>query len=129
LIKPFTEKQLNFVQMLNECFLLLSVYMMFLFCDFVPDEATRYRFGWYFVYLVFIIFGANMLIIGGHMLMDICEMSRRYWTKRTLKRKIMHALEEKRKRARERQNSIKSKSLQRRNRNGLLESIKELADE
>jgi len=70
---PFTGKKLNFVQMLNESLLLLSVYMMHLFCDFVPDEMARYNFGWYFVYLVFIIFGANMLIIGGSMIMDICE--------------------------------------------------------
>ena len=91
---PFTEKKLNFVQMLNESLLLLSVYMMHLFSDFVPDETTRYNFGWYFVYLVFIIFGENMLIIGGKLLIDICEMTRRYWIKRTHRRKIMDALAE-----------------------------------
>jgi hypothetical protein len=95
--------------MLNECFLLLSVYMMHLFSDFVPEETTRYNFGWYFVYLVFIIFGANMLIIGGTMLMDMYEMIRRYCTKRTLRRKIYKALEQRR-RDKERKNSLKKQT-------------------
>ena len=88
--------------MMNEIFLLLSVYMMHLFSDFVPDDATRYEFGWYFVYLVFIIFGANMLIIGGHMLIDLCKMWRRYWTKKSIKQKIDRTLSEQRKRRKER---------------------------
>jgi len=95
--------------MLNESFLLLSVYMMHLFSDFVPEETTRYNFGWYFVYLVFIIFGANMLTIGGTMLIDVYEMTRRYYTKRTLRRKIFNALEQRR-RDEEQKNSLKRKS-------------------
>ena len=114
--------------MLNESFLLLSVYMMHLFSDFVPEEKTRYKFGWYFVYLVFIIFGANMLIIGGTMLIDVCEMTRRYCTKRTLRRKIFNALEQRR-RDKERKNSLKRKFKLQKNKNGLLESIKELSIE
>lgn len=78
--------------MLNESFLLLSVYMMHLFCDFVPDDMARYIYGWYFVYLIFTIFGANMFIIGGSMILEICKYTRRYWTKRTFRRKIMNAL-------------------------------------
>ena len=86
---------MNSVEIMNECFLMLTIYLMHLFCDFVPEEINRYNIGWYYIYLVFTVFGANMLLIGGQSLLDILGMWKRYWARRALKKKIAKLLLEK----------------------------------
>lgn len=93
LVMPFNSVQLNVVELINEGFLLVSVYMLHVFSDFVPEEITRYEFGWYYIYLVFFVFFMNIFIIGGVMLLDLYGMWRKYWKKRSLKRKIKKVLE------------------------------------
>lgn len=73
---PLQQKVLNFVEIMNEAFILVTVYVMHLFSDFVPDENIRYQFGWYYIYLVFMIFGLNMLIIGGNTIIDVFKYLR-----------------------------------------------------
>jgi hypothetical protein len=86
------------VELLNEGFLLSSVYMLHVFSDFVPDEVSRYKFGWYYVYVVFSVFIVNILVIGGVMLYDLYGIWRKYWKKRSLKIKIQKVLAERRRR-------------------------------
>jgi hypothetical protein len=73
---PLQQKVFNFVEIMNEAFILVTVYVMHLFSDFVPDENIRYQFGWYYIYLVFMIFGLNMLIIGGNTIIDVFKYLR-----------------------------------------------------
>lgn len=65
---------------------------MHLFCDFIPYDIIRYNIGWYYIFLVFGVFAANMLLIGGQSLLEILGMWKQYWARRALKRKIAKLL-------------------------------------
>lgn len=124
---PFNTVQLNMVELLNESFLLSSVYMLHVFSEFVPDEVSRYKFGWYYVYGVFMVFTANILVIGGVMLYDLYGIWRKYWKKRSLKIKIQKVLAERRRRKAAGDLPKKKKVVKLvPNRCGLLDEIKEL---
>ncbi len=40
-IKPFTSKQILVMQLINEGFALLTIYTLFCFTDFVPDDFGK----------------------------------------------------------------------------------------
>ena len=56
---------MNSVEIMNECFLMFTIYFMHTFSNYVSEEIIRYGIGWYYIYLVLFIFAANMMLIGG----------------------------------------------------------------
>jgi len=66
---PMESKFQNYIEILNDGFVLLSSYSLFLFTDLVPDVAVRYSIG---KYLMFILFGAVSLAF----FIILCEIIR-----------------------------------------------------
>lgn len=91
-VMPFAVEALNFVEVMNETFLMTSVYMLHFFSDFVAEDTLRYNIGWYYIYLVALIFILNMLIIGGRMVLEMVAMWESYWFRAKMRRKILQAL-------------------------------------
>ena len=60
---PFQFGYLNKIELMNEVFILLSIYFMHLFSSYVSDEKARYQLGWYYIYLVYSVFVFNMVWI------------------------------------------------------------------
>ena len=52
----------NSLEIGNEILLLFSVWLMFIFSDFVEDPQIRYDFGYYFMYFIAAGIGLNLCI-------------------------------------------------------------------
>jgi hypothetical protein len=61
--KPMNARFLNNCELLNEINLLFIYYFMFLFTEFVPDVELRWRLGFYFIYLVGMVFFINVAVV------------------------------------------------------------------
>ena len=73
--KPFTRKSHNLNEILNEWFLLMTGYYLFIFSDWIydprpsssgeysHDPITKYNFGYSYIVMVVIIISLNMSIV------------------------------------------------------------------
>ena len=53
----------DFVAIFNEAILLLLSYLLFLYTEYVPSPEMRYMFGNIFLYLLYINFSVNLLLL------------------------------------------------------------------
>ena len=53
----------NFIHIFNEAVILLSIWSLFLFSNYVPDPAKRHEFGWNFLYLLAFNFTVNLIVL------------------------------------------------------------------
>lgn len=60
-VKPLDQEVFNNLEMLNEIFILISSYFMYLFTDFVPDAEMRLQIGWIYVMILSVNFAINWL--------------------------------------------------------------------
>ena len=58
-----TETVYNLIQVLNEAVVLVCLWLMFHFTEFVPDPTIRYELGWGFLYFVAGNTGFNLLVL------------------------------------------------------------------
>jgi len=63
LFKPYKTWLNNMVEMLNECFVILTVYIMHGFSFFIPSRKVRYDIGWFYISVVGIVFLLNLAVI------------------------------------------------------------------
>lgn len=63
LFKPYKTWLNNTVEMLNECFVILTVYMMHGFSWFIPSRQVRYDIGWGYICVVGVVFLLNLAVI------------------------------------------------------------------
>ena len=63
LFKPYKTWLNNTVEMLNECFVILTVYMMHGFSWFILNRQVRYDIGWGYICVVGIVFLLNLAVI------------------------------------------------------------------
>ncbi len=63
LFKPYKTWLNNTVEMLNECFVILTVYMMHGFSWFIPSRRVRYDIGWGYICVVGVVFLLNLAVI------------------------------------------------------------------
>jgi len=43
---PFSDRVTNYLEMFNECTVLLMSYHLLFFTDFVVDPETKFKYGW-----------------------------------------------------------------------------------
>jgi hypothetical protein len=60
---PMESKRQNFIAIFNECVLLVNSYLLLLYSEYVPTPELRYYFGDYLLYLLYINFGLNILLL------------------------------------------------------------------
>ena len=63
LVKPFKSKNQNKVEIINEIMIMLTMYHMFFFTDYVRDERLRYNLGYSCLSIVFIHLSFNFALI------------------------------------------------------------------
>lgn len=79
--KPMVDRPSNTLLILNECFVLLSFYAMFLFNDFIPDIEVRYKLGFKSIYLFISVVVVNI----GSLVMQMGQFLRIKYLKRNHK--------------------------------------------
>jgi hypothetical protein len=60
---PYKTKLNNVVEMLNECFVILTVYIMHGFSFFIPSRDVRYDIGWFYIGIVGVVFILNLSVM------------------------------------------------------------------
>ena len=49
---PMEDNLNNAIHIFNEIMVLVCIWMMFLFTDYVPEPSTKYDLAWYLIYLI-----------------------------------------------------------------------------
>ena len=57
------EDHFDYLAIFNEAILLVISYLLFLYTEYVPDPEMRYKFGNIMLYLLYINFGVNLLLL------------------------------------------------------------------
>ena len=84
---PYKTLLNNLVEMLNECFVILTVYIMHGFSFFIPNRGVRYDIGWVYIGVVGIVFLLNMAVIIQKFVLFILLKVKHFKAHRQLKRK------------------------------------------
>jgi len=63
LFRPYKTQLNNVVEMLNECFVICTVYIMHGFSFFIPSRRVRYDIGWVYIGVVGVVFLLNSVVI------------------------------------------------------------------
>jgi len=84
---PYKTLLNNVVELLNECFVILTVYIMHGFSFFIPDRSVRYDIGWVYIGVVGIVFLLNMAVIIQKFVVFILLKVKHFKAHRQLKRK------------------------------------------
>ena len=53
----------NFIHIFNEAVILVSVWSLFLFSNYVPDPEKRHKYGWNFLYVLAFNFTVNLVVL------------------------------------------------------------------
>ena len=64
-VKPFELPLLNKMEVINECFIIMAAYHLFLYTDFVPDPILQYQLGWSIIGVTVINIILNMAVMIG----------------------------------------------------------------
>ena len=80
---PMEADHYDFLCIFNECVLYICIAVSLLFTEFVPEPETRYMFGNYFLYMLYINLGLNMLLLGYEITRQILKFIKRrmHWSK------------------------------------------------
>ena len=81
-VNPMWDPINNAIQIFNEIIVLMSTWLMFWFTLYVPDPATRYDFGWNFLYMIGINFILNVMILIYSILKKIYMACKKLYMKR-----------------------------------------------
>jgi hypothetical protein len=80
--------QYNFLAIFNEWILCLCFYSVLLFTEYVGDPSVRYVFGSYFLYVLYVNLGMNLLVLAYELLRQLARNCRRFWNHRRLRKEI-----------------------------------------
>jgi len=62
-VRPMNDHFNNFIQIVNEVTVLICVWLMFHYTEFVADANTRYNLGFYLMYLVAVDVVLNVIFL------------------------------------------------------------------
>ena len=81
-VRPMVDSINNFIHIVNEVVVLVCIQMMFLYTEYVGDPALRYRFGFYFIYIVAADILVNLAVLIVVLCKDIYKVLRKAISKR-----------------------------------------------
>jgi hypothetical protein len=87
LFRPYKTALNNVVEMLNESFVIATVYIMHGFSFFIPSHSTRYKIGWFYIGIVGIVFILNLAVIIQKIVLFAMEKIRRFKAQKRLMNK------------------------------------------
>jgi hypothetical protein len=79
-VRPQYSDRLWKLEIFNEILLLLLIETLPLFTDWVTDVTVRYKFGWYFVYILGPLFALNI----GYVIMAIVDIAAKKYKRKVL---------------------------------------------
>lgn len=87
-VRPYKERSLYILEVMNECFLLLFFYMLPAFTPMVPNAKIVYHFGWFCIYILGPMFIVNISFV----MIKAVELSIRFCvlTYKEAKRDYLH---------------------------------------
>ena len=100
-VLPMRDRLNNTIQILNELFVLISIWLMFMFTHYIEDPEQRYSYAWGWLYLMAIDIGFNVIVMFYVIGKKIYMAVKLYFAKRTAKKQV---------RARQALNEAKMKS-------------------
>ena len=77
----------NVVEMLNECFVILTTYIMHAFSLFIPDHNVRNDIGWFYIGLVGVVFVLNLSVIIQKVVLFVLLKVKQFKAQRQIMRK------------------------------------------
>lgn len=89
LVRPRITKMLNILEMVNEIFMLIYAYYLFLFTEYVSDPALRSQIGSYLLYLVLFNIMINFVTIFYSQVIEIKAFIIRFIKKRRQTKNLM----------------------------------------
>ena len=81
-VMPLKNGLTNAVQIFNEVIVIVSVWFIFNFTNFVADPLERYKLGWYFLYFIAFNVVINVAVLFYTVGKDIYIAARSYFLKR-----------------------------------------------
>lgn len=87
LCRPYKTALNNLVEMLNECFVISTVYIMHGFSFFIPSHSVRYQIGWVYIGVVGVVFLLNSAVIIQKIVLFVIEKIRQLKAHRRLMQK------------------------------------------
>lgn len=80
-VSPYTTSYKNKLEICNETILLLAVYCLILFTEFVPDPEIRYQNGWAMIFVTFTLIAVNMAVVIATSIQDMVKKGKRGYKK------------------------------------------------
>ncbi len=87
LFMPYKTWLNNVVEMLNECFVILTVYIMHGFSFFIPSRRVRYDIGWVYIGVVGVVFLLNTSVIIQKVVLLVLLKIKKFKAKKELMKK------------------------------------------
>ena len=94
-IKPMYDKINNAIQIINECVVLLCVWLVLLFTEYVPSPEQRYDFAFVFLYVIALDAGLNLLIFIYILVKKVCKAIRQCYLKAQVKKRKQRQVDDK----------------------------------
>ena len=82
------DKMNNFIQIINEMFILVATWSLFLFTNYVPDAERRYDYGRAFLYFLAVNFGLNFVCLVWTLGGSIVRGVNGYFKRKAYKRRV-----------------------------------------
>ena len=83
----------NTIEVVNESFVLIVFWLLFLFTDYIEDPEQRYKYGYDFIFAVAIVIGLNLLAFLYSVVDKIYTALRNWLAKRKIQTKIKNIRE------------------------------------
>ena len=68
-VRPMVDKLNNCIQIVNELVVLVCIWLLFWFTNYVPQADTRYDLGWYVLYFI----GADIALNVGFLIFNLVK--------------------------------------------------------
>jgi hypothetical protein len=86
--KPMEGAHYNFLAIFNESILCFCFYSVLLFTEYVGDPSVRYVFGSYFLFVLYVNLGMNLLVLAYEILCQLARSFRRFFHHRRLRKEL-----------------------------------------
>ena len=84
--KPLNTKAFNFMENVNELFILINAYFLAMFNEWICDPNTRYALGWIYIPIEVVVISINLFLIFYELALALRKIYREWSFKRKMKK-------------------------------------------
>ena len=78
LYKPMLTKLMNYIEIINEILIIISIYFMMIFTNWIDDIELRYSLGFSLIHVILFVVCCNMVVIVYYLKKDIYKKYKEY---------------------------------------------------